>query len=257
MPNTDYYITEQKWQDTLECEFFYTRLYSQLHLLVSEIKEIKIRLLNGTVFSTYIAPSFQSLSEKGLYVIDHQNKEKSCWKFGENSFFSFNTGRPAFDNLEIWDDVIIPYIKDLGKAYAQCTHISKDTLNLCIQKINTHGSAAVYQARLFLFDFQNCRGREVVECSSQEEYEREKISRKNNYINLCKEYDQNPLQRRFEKYKNDMLHPLELVFAAEYDLPNKEAFSTRLIFIKAQIDRHFKVFLWKVIKTFTKPPENT
>lgn len=250
-------VGKKMWKDIVHIEVVYSKMCLQLKLLTIQIKEVKIQRMEsdgqfiGDGFSAYMTPSFPSLSQKGLFIIDNQHPEKSSWKCGISSLFPFQP-KPSLDNLEIWDSIVIPLFKDLGKIYSHCTRMEKDALNLCIQKINLGKNMEAYQARLFLYDFEGCFGSDVKECTTDEEYVLEKAERKNKFSRLCADYEQNPDLQLFKNYKTKMVFSIKQVITAEYGR-NKLANNSVQIFVNALIDRHFKIFLWKVLKNFDKP----
>lgn len=248
-PNTDSpKIGLQTWEDIVDKEVAFANKVKKMGFLCSENEKIVVTRINGTPFQAYFAPSFPSLKEKGIYIIDIKNSYSSTWP-SEKSIFSF---KPAPDDLAAWDPVVIPLIKDLVK-FKNFFSSGGDTCNIALKESE---NGKPFETRLFLFDFQALQEEDVSHPVSKEEYQALKIKRASEYSFWLMAFAFNGSMGPVNNYRYQLDSKLSLLYDNEHPRNNmnySEYLTSVNKFVDNMIQRHFELILWKALKNFAKP----
>lgn len=158
-------IDGKPWENIVKNEVFVSDELQKLgiHTVASKAVTIKI---GDESFRSYICPSFQSLTEKGLYVVDMKNYKSSTWVNDKNeplyALSNQSNGdkdKPTGKEKEAWRKIFAPLAKNL---YDMLEHgwgriigkIYDDSSNYVVKLDKNKGHGVYY----FGFDFTDKGG---------------------------------------------------------------------------------------------------
>ena len=149
------------WRRMVDEEVQISDRLTELGILTVQSKKVDLYLSEDSdqPLPAYICPSFRSLTQKGMYVIDGKNQASSCWQGirvstnGEGDQ-TFEKGKSYFKgdedrySVESWLPIVKPLLQDIYTLAKNNVLFCGDSLNIVIIE-NEQG----YRARYFGFDF--------------------------------------------------------------------------------------------------------
>ena len=113
------------------------------------VESCTVKMVNGKTLSALYAPSFQTYTEVGEYVIDSKNLFACTWE----SKMCMN---PTFYNVESWLPVFDPLVQDLKRVLGGGIEPCGDSLNFLVTSPGSphHVNPMIrFQVRYFGYDF--------------------------------------------------------------------------------------------------------
>ena len=147
-----------QWPRIIDDEIKMSQLLQKFQIPTLKFTLCQLRMTDGSLFSSYSCPSFESYEKTGNYIIDTKNSDSSRWP-KDFTLSLFPPGAPKMD-LDLWVDVLSPLLKDLDQIADNGFRLASDTLNLVFVKKGSQwhsGSQLPFEIRLFTFDFASKR----------------------------------------------------------------------------------------------------
>lgn len=143
---------DKQWERIIDDEIYMSNLLLSLDIPALTFERCQVKLPNGLIFATYMAPSFASYKSQNSYIIDRKERKSSQW----DSCGNLLTPSTDSQDIEAWIRVLQPVIKDINTLVEAGIRLLGDKLNLVfVQRESPWHSKrnSEYEVRIFGFDF--------------------------------------------------------------------------------------------------------